>query len=111
MTNTADVTASGGRFVKATATNGTATYTVSVPTAGNYMIGGYVKAANTSSDAFNIKADNGSYQTWNLQSPTTVWTYDSTSNPVFSLSAGIHIITVQYREANASLDRLVLNKQ
>jgi Bacterial Ig domain/Protein of unknown function (DUF1565)/Fibronectin type III domain len=108
MTVATDAKASGGQYVVARSSGGTVTYTVSVPTRGTYMIAGWVKAPNSSSDAFTVRLDTGSAATWNLTRSTTAWTYDGSDNPTFSLSAGTHKITLSYREANAAVDRLVL---
>jgi len=108
MTVATDAKASGGQYVVARSSGGTVTYTVSVPTRGTYMIAGWVKAPNSSSDAFTVRLDTGSVATWNLTRSTTAWTYDGSDNPTFSLSAGTHKITLSYREANAAVDRLVL---
>ena len=108
MAIAADAKASGGRSVVARAAGGTATFTISVPTAGTYMIAGWIKAPNTMSDSFGVRFDAGTTAVWNLTEPTTSWTSDVTTNPTFALAAGPHTLTLGYREAGASVDRLQL---
>jgi len=81
---------------------------VSVPTRGTYMIAGWVKAPNSSADAFTVRLDTGAAAVWSLTQPTTSWTYDAANNPTFTLAAGTHKLTLGYREAGAAVDRLVL---
>ena len=103
----ADTTASGGSYVVARSSGGTARYTVSVPSRGTYAIAGWVRAPSSSSDAFTVRMDSGSSAEWRLTRSTS-WTYDASYNPTFFLSAGTHTLTVGYREAGAAVDRLVL---
>jgi len=102
-----DATASGGSSVVARSAGGTVTYTVSVPSRGTYAIAGWVKAPNSSADAFTVRMDSGSSAEWRLTQSRS-WTYDAGFNPSFGLSAGTHRLTVGYREAGAAVDRLVL---
>lgn len=102
-----DGSASGGAYVIGQ-TAGRATYTFYVPEAGTYMIAGWIKAANSSSDSFNVSVDGSAPLAWDLLDPTSSWTYDATTNPSFTLSAGAHTVTIDQREAGASLDRLTL---
>ena len=105
-----DSTASGGKYIKASS-SGSVTYTISIPSKGDYMIAGWIEAANGSSDSFYVKIDSGSRKTWDLLDPTSTWMYDADGNPTFSLSAGTHTLTLSYREAGAKVDRLVFVKQ
>jgi hypothetical protein len=111
MAVAADAKASGGRYVVARSAGGTATFTISVPTAGTYMIAGWIKAPNTMSDTLSVRLDNGTTAVWNLTEPTRSWTSDVTGNPTFALAAGTHKLTLSYREAGASVDRLQLLKR
>ncbi len=106
-----DARASGGRYVVARSAGGTATFTISVPTAGTYMIAGWIKAPDNMSDSFGVRFDSGATAVWNLTQPTRSWTSDVTSNPTFALAAGPHTLTLSYREAGASVDRLQLLKR
>jgi fibronectin type 3 domain-containing protein len=111
MAVAADAKASGGRCVVARSAGGTATFTISIPTAGTYMVAGWIKAPTTMSDSFTVRFDTGATAVWNLTEPTTSWTSDVTSNPTFALPAGTHKLTLSYREAGASVDRLQLLKR
>ncbi|MBL8158855.1 hypothetical protein JNJ66_00145 [Candidatus Saccharibacteria bacterium] len=102
--------ASGGKYVIGKS-SGTATYNIQVPTNGTYMIAGYIKAASGNADSFNVKFDSGTYAMWDLQEPSTSWVYDATNNPKFTLTAGTHTMTLQYREAGSMVDRIVLIRQ
>lgn len=103
----ADPLAAAGSYVLARSA-GSDTFAISVPTAGTYMIAGWVEAPNASADSFTVSLDNGAAAVWNLPQPTTAWTYDATTNPTFTLAAGTHTLTVGYREVGAAVDRMVL---
>lgn len=105
-----DATASGGRHV-AGRSSGTVTFTMDVPSAGRYMIAGYTKAPNGSSNSFTVKVDASSKKTWDLKEPTTSWVYDAAGNPAFDLSAGRHTVVIGFREAGALVDRVALVRQ
>ncbi|MBA3905634.1 MAG: carbohydrate-binding protein [Pseudonocardiales bacterium] len=110
MATAGDTKAAGGRYVVATSSGGTDTFTISIPTGGSYMVAGWIKAANASSDSFTVRLDTGAVAVWNLTEPTKSWTYDATTNPTFTLAAGTHKLTLGYREAGAAVDRLILVK-
>lgn len=105
-----DTTASGGKYVEATA-SGAVSYQVNVPVTGTYRVAGWIKAASGSSDSFSLAVDNSSTGTWTLVSPSAEWTYDIDDGHTYTLSAGMHTIKLSYREAGAKIDKLVLVKQ
>lgn len=107
---TDDAEASDGKYVQADA-SGSMTYRVYVPTAGTYRVAGWVKAASGSSDSFRTSMGGTSPATWTLASPTSAWTYDSDDSRSYTLDAGVHMLVLQYREAGAKIDKLVLVKQ
>jgi hypothetical protein len=106
----ADTTASGGKYVQADS-SGSVSYQVNVPMSGTYRLAGWIKAANGSSDSFYAAIDGSSTVTWTLVYPTTAWTYNVDNSHTFTLSAGVHTLTLKYREAGAKIDRVVLVKQ
>ena len=105
-----DTTASGNKYVKADS-SGSVDYQLSIATAGTYRLAGWIEAFNGSSDSFSFSVDGKSANTWTLGYPATTWNYDVDDNHTFSLSAGLHTLTIKYREAGAKIDRVVLVKQ
>lgn len=107
---TNDAEASDGKYVQADA-SGSMTYRVHVPTAGTYRVAGWIKAASGSSDSFRASVNASSPATWTLASPTSAWTYDLDDGRSYMLDAGFHTLVLEYREAGAKIDKLVLVKQ
>lgn len=105
-----DAAASGGKYLRADS-SGKAIYKINVPVSGKYKVGGWVKAANTSSDSFYVAVDEGSFSIWALLVSILPWSLDIFDNKVYDMSAGDHTLTLKYREPGAKIDRLVLVKQ
>lgn len=130
MTTVADATASGGRYVATnTANSGTATYSLNVPTTGDYTIVGRVYGANNGTDSFHYKIDNQAEEVWHLNPSQSaalygVWrevaiTRVGTGTPaqpqfdpyIVNLTAGTHTLVFRGREAGARLDWIKLVAQ
>lgn len=107
---TDDGAASGGKYIRANSA-GSISYAVNILESGKYKIAGLIKAANTSSDSFYVSFDNNSATTWVLPISPLSWILSTNENQTFSLSAGIHKLTVKYREANSKIDKVMLIKQ
>lgn len=99
---------------------GAATWTVSVPEAGHYVLWGEVEAPATNDNSFYVSVDGGEEKAWHTPAPeetTDGWTWDPVSDfdagehtdPVlFSLEKGRHRIRVRNREDGTRLRRLLL---
>jgi beta-lactamase regulating signal transducer with metallopeptidase domain len=97
---------------------GAATWTVSVPEAGDYVLWGEVQAPVENDNSFYVSVDGGEETAWHTPAPgktTDAWTWDPVSRldadahtdpVVFSLSAGRHRIRVRNREDGTRLRRL-----
>jgi hypothetical protein len=105
-----DAAASNGKYIQADSA-GSVTYALNVATSGTYRVAGWIKAASGSSDSFYISLDGKSAATWTLKQPTSAWTYDLDDGHTFSLAAGMHTLTLKYREAGAKIDKLTLVRQ
>jgi hypothetical protein len=105
-----DPTASGGKYIKADS-SGLVNYQFNIPVTGTYRLAGWIQAFNGSSDSFSFSIDGKSAVTWTLAYPRLAWTYDVDDGHTYTLSAGIHTLSLKYREAGAKIDRVVLVKQ
>jgi hypothetical protein len=105
-----DSTASNGKYVQADS-SGSMKYQLNIPVSGTYRLAGWIKAGSGSSDSFNFSVDGKSAVTWTLTYPSSNWTYDVDDGHTFSLSAGTHTLSLNYREAGAKIDKLVFVKQ
>lgn len=120
-----DTTASGGRYLDVTPgnnstnsapTNGRATYTFNVTTAGTFRIWGRTIAPSDSDDSFWVQVDGGTWQRWNFIARTSTWTWDEVHHEnngaitalTFSLPVGTHSVTIAYREDGTRLDRVLV---
>ncbi|MBI5150110.1 MAG: DUF4215 domain-containing protein [Candidatus Omnitrophica bacterium] len=117
----ADTTASGGKFVyvpngKGTSLSvpapGMASYTVTIPKDGNYVLWGKVIAQYSNDDSFFVQVDSGTNYTWNTPDGNT-WHWARVKdmfqgNITFPLSAGVHTIKVKQREDGTKIDQLFL---
>lgn len=125
MTVVNDAAASGGQYIwvpngngnntSATGTQGVATLTFNVATAGQYRIWGLVRTPNSNDNQFWIRMDNGSYTNWTTFTGNgSNWTWDLVNNSgaqdpiVYTLAAGSHTLRVRWREDGARIDRLIL---
>jgi parallel beta-helix repeat protein len=114
--------AAGTRYIGSpTPDQGTATFSFSVPTAGDYVIWCRVLAAADVSDSFYASVDGGTEIPYRASegtpSPSWKWTRVNQRIPgptfavsprVFSFSQGTHTLVIRGREANTFLDRLVV---
>ncbi|MCM5664036.1 glycosyl hydrolase [Galbibacter mesophilus] len=83
-----------------------------------YEVWGKVQALETSSDAFWVKVDDGSFLRWdNLKNEDFLWYWkkvhnsypnEDRSNPFF-LDSGVHSVTIAYNEANTKIDRIAIS--
>jgi len=95
-----------------------AEYTFVVPQAGQWLLKGLIRAADTSSDSFWVEIDGtqatGSVNLWDVTPVGTTYSWDYMNNrgvadPVtLTLSAGTHTVTVYGRDDGTRLDRLEL---
>jgi hypothetical protein len=124
MQTVADGTASGGFYVQVAAGNnsqsaapstGHAVFSFSVPAAGTYKVWGRVSVATNGDDSFWVRMDGGSWTNWNEISIATAWHWDdvhdtNASNAVktYALAAGVHTLTIAYREDGTKLDKVII---
>jgi hypothetical protein len=122
MTTSSNSLASGSQYISSTSTNnGSAQYTVNITAPGTYILWGRVWAPSASADSFFVSVDGGTEDIYDaaegIWSDTWQWTRINGRNGgsplalnprTFNLSAGNHIITFRAREANATLDKVLL---
>jgi hypothetical protein len=110
----------GGQYIASPSNEtGTATWTVNVPTSGQYVLWARVYAGSTSSNAAYLKMDSGTEDTFDIDAGST-WKWRRVNgrgtsgvpmsvNPrIFTLSSGTHTIRLRSREAFTDFDRLIL---
>jgi hypothetical protein len=117
MASTSDNNASGGKFIATGAEeSGTATLTIDIPVAGDYLVWCRVLAQDTSHDSVYVSMDGGVEDIYDI---TSVWSTDwqwtavngrnAAANPrVFSLTAGRHTLVIRGREVNTPIDQLLV---
>jgi len=117
MAITSDNNASGGKFISTGAEeSGTATYTIDISVAGDYVVWCRLLAQDTSHDSVYVSMDGGVediYDTTTAWSPDWQWTAvngrNTAANPrVFSLTAGRHTLVIRGREVNTPIDQLLV---
>jgi hypothetical protein len=104
-----------------TASRGTATFRVTVPAAGTYVMWGRVKAANPDSDSFFVSVNGGAEDIYDTAegkwSVNWQWTQVNGRNgglpnaiPVrtFTLQQGVNVIVFRGRDPNSALDKIVV---
>jgi cysteine-rich repeat protein len=89
-----------------------ASYTVSVASAGTYVVWGRIIAQYSNDDSFFVQVDNGINYTWNTPSGST-WHWAKVKdmfqgNISFALTAGTHTIKIKHREDGTKIDQLFL---
>ncbi|MDL1975736.1 MAG: endo-1,4-beta-xylanase [Deltaproteobacteria bacterium] len=90
--------------------DGTAEYTIDIPTTGDYVIWGRAIAPDGGSNSFFTSIDGGEHVAWHVQTGS-VWTLDSVNGHgplVFNLAAGTHTLKISGREDGTKLDRLLI---
>lgn len=100
--------ASAGKYIVQTTDSGegSARYTVNVPTAGKYQLRVKTISPNGSANSFYYNLDNGSVKTWNLPDTIKSWTWVDGAS--FDLTQGIHTIGIKNRERNTQIDAFEL---
>jgi hypothetical protein len=121
----ADEDASNGRFLYAPNGSGSkyslegtimATYNITVPKAGEYVLWGRVWAPSPKDDSFFIQIDDGIENLWEI-GINNQWSWDKVNDrgildPVsFKLTEGAHTIMVKLREDGTQIDKLLLTNQ
>jgi Cadherin-like domain/Bacterial Ig domain len=106
-----------------TAEQGSVTFIVNIPVAGTYYIWGRVLSPSYAADSFYVSVDGGAEDVYDdaegIQSPNWQWTAvngrGTTGQPLalnprkFTLTQGTHSIKFRGREANATLDRIIIS--
>jgi len=125
MTEEADALASGGSYIYSPLANagGSANYTFSAATAGDYVIWGRAIAPTTGNNSFFVSADSNPEDIWDvlLNESSSAWKWDKISlrgegtfdNPqfdpkTFSFTAGLHTLEIKSREADTYLDKILI---
>ncbi|HYT58842.1 MAG TPA: tandem-95 repeat protein [Haliangiales bacterium] len=116
MATASDPNAGQGQFISsATDNTGTATFTVTVPVSGDYVIWSRVLSPNSGQDSFFVSVDGGTeylYATaqnaWTNAWQWTAVNSDGVGPVTFTLFAGTHTIVFRSREANTGLDQVLL---
>ncbi len=117
-----DVLASQGNYItSSTSDAGTATFHLSIPTSGTYLVWCRVKAVDPNTDSFYVSVDGASEDVFDMAEgtwqPTWQWVELNgrdggaplTLNPrTLSLSTGSHTLTFRGREADSMLDRILV---
>lgn len=118
MTLATDANASNGRYIYTPTDNqGTASYAVNIPQAGNYWVWCRILSTTNWKDSFFVAVDGGTEDVYNtainLWSPNWQWTRvngNLAGNPwVFALGAGTHTFAFRGREASTLLDALYIS--
>ncbi|HEX4662105.1 MAG TPA: Ig-like domain-containing protein, partial [Candidatus Saccharimonadales bacterium] len=93
---------------------GTASVTVTVPSAGAYVIWSRIQAPNTTANSYSLEIDGGScYVVGDSAIPANTWTWVNYQNGSVSskisatLSAGNHTLKLIGREASVKVDRIM----
>jgi hypothetical protein len=118
-----DVTVSGNKYVtvkpgntnSASATEDSAdhvSFTFNISEDGNYVLWIRAFTPNSSDDSFYIRVDGGQWNTWNqivnIIPDKNDWGWVSKFS--YDLTAGIHTLSIAYREDGALLDKIYLTK-
>ena len=113
----------GGWYITSeTPNSGTATWHFNIPVAGNYVVWCRVHAIDSDHDSFDVRADDGPYDTYDVAEgtwgPNWQWTRVNgrngtgiplTINPrVFHFNAGDHTIKIKARRPLTRADRVIL---
>ena len=118
MVTAGDNNASSGTYIlvpNGGGSNGYATYTFQVTSAGNYVVWGRVLAPNGSDDSFYVSVDGGSESAW-ATTMSTKWVWDKVSHMggadpvVYNLATGKHTLTIKQREDGTKIDCVVITK-
>ncbi len=78
--------------------------------AGSYHLYGRVFAVDSGKDSYWIRVNGGKWMAWNTQKGYKAFTWNETTNSQVSLVAGANTIDFAFREAQAQLDKIHLNK-
>ena len=93
--------------------SGYAEYNFEVPSAGNYIIWGRIKAKSRKDNSFFISVNDGDYALWDTQKSKS-WVWDAVSNRkgadpvVYYLKAGEHTLKIKQREDGTKIDRILI---
>ncbi|WKN31500.1 PKD domain-containing protein [Porifericola rhodea] len=120
-TTVEDADASGGSYVvaknlnsysePADAPDNRVRFTFNISEEGVYHLFARVRAFSSSDDSFWVRLDDGNWiQWWQGISTGSTFNWNEVSESPFTLSSGNHTIDIAYRESNAQLDKLHLNK-
>jgi len=120
MAKYASVNAFGGLYITSSAAeSGTASWTVDVPTTGNYVLWCRVYAGDTAQNSAYFRVDGGTEDTFDIDASAS-WKWRRVNgrgssgvplsiNPrIFPLTAGTHTIRLRSREAYTKFDRMIL---
>jgi hypothetical protein len=118
-----DVRAYGGEYVSSTTSSeGSTTFTFTVPVHYSYVVWARVKAVDTTHDSFYVRVDGGTEDIFDAaqgtQGPSWQWSrvngrgtegVPGTINPrVFPLSPGTHTVKIRARNVNTPVDRIIV---
>ena len=108
MTVRQDPAASGGAYVVQTTRSGTGATTLrfSVPSAGDYRLGGRVIAPSGSANSLTWAVDGGTARPWVFEDDLRSWTWET--DVTVPLTRGTHTLVVRHREAGTRLDAVRL---
>jgi len=93
--------------------NKTATYTVTIAQAGEYIFWGRIVAPSSKDNSFYVQVDSGNNNVWNLPTGSS-WQWDQVEysfwgGPIrFNLSPGTHTIKIKAKEDGAMIDKFLL---
>jgi hypothetical protein len=122
MRKRSDTAASNGNYISTnTANSGSASYTVSIPSDGTYVVWGRVYGATDSTDSFFVSIDGASKDIYDIAEGrwAAAWQWTvvngrgsggpaSISPRMFYLTAGNHTFRFDGREAGARLDQILI---
>jgi|GEM_PF-4244431 len=117
MTIQSDAAASGGRYIRSTATAytpnpaaGTATFQFQVEEAGMYYLWARVMGLDGTRNSFWFSLDGGADQPFEIQSfaGRWQWGWQRTPGQPYNLAPGTHTVRFMAREPQARLDKLAL---
>ena len=118
MAIASDANASGGKYISSTANeSGTATFTIDVPVAGDYVVWCKVLWPDSGTDSIYVSVDGGAEDIYTTVTGTwsTTWQWAAVNGfnagtypRIFTLSAGRHSLVFRGREADAGIDQLVV---
>ncbi len=104
----------GGKYILGEYGSGSASYTFTIQSAGNYKIWGRFIAPDGESDSFFVKMDEGGEDIWDMHPNSNIWNWNRVNGRDYGgvksyyLTAGTHTLVIRARESGAKLDKIII---